>query len=203
MKSNTYSRFIRYGVVLVIIIAVAVFVTTLVSAVGYDPQSQLAAVITQPVATTTAARYPSRLLVPAINIDAHVQKTGITVAGNMGTPTNFTDVAWYEYGVIPGDSGDAVIDGHVDNGLALAGVFKHLNSIKVGDDVYVINVAGDELHFVVSAIDSYDYKNVPVDQIFNGKGAKNLILITCGGTWVPGERTYDQRIVVTATLSSS
>ena len=153
------------------------------------------------IATSTVSRYPSRLLIPSLHINANVQKVGVKKDGSMGTPNNFTDVAWYKNGVIPGDIGSAVIDGHVDNGLALAGVFKHLTDIKVGDDIYVVTAAGDKVHFVVTAVDFYNYKFVPVEDIFNNKDGSHLRLITCSGTWVPGERTYNERLVVTAVLA--
>ena len=152
------------------------------------------------LSTSTLSRYPSQLLIPSLHIDAHVQFTGVNAKGNMGTPNNFTDVAWYKYGTTPGDVGSAVIDGHVDNGLALAGVFKHLGDIQAGADVYITTVGGSSLHFVVTSIDVYDYKAAPVKDIFNDDSAAQIRLITCGGTWVPGDRTYDKRLVVTAVL---
>src|SRR6185503_17165796 len=108
---------------------------------------------------------------------------------NMGTPSNFTDVAWYKYGTVPGQVGSAVIDGHVDNGLALAGVFKHLTDIKNGADVYVITKEGTKIHFVVQDIQSYPYKSVPTTLLFNQKDRARLNLVTCAGTWVPGDKT--------------
>jgi LPXTG-site transpeptidase (sortase) family protein len=154
------------------------------------------------IKTSTFPEYPSRLVIPSLNIDAKVQKVGVKSNGNMGVPTNFTDVAWYKDGTIPGQIGSAVIDGHVDNGLSLAGVFKHLDSIQKGDDVYVVTEKGTKLHFVVTATDLYDYKNTPNDLIFNEKGAARLRLITCTGDWVGAERTYNKRLVVTAELVS-
>lgn len=144
--------------------------------------------------------YPSRLSIPRLNIDAHVQQLGITQNGSLGTPSNFVDVGWYALGTIPGNKGSAIIDGHVDNGLALAGVFKHLSSVVIGDNVYVTNYGGTTTHFIVTDIESYDYKNAPIEMIFNDNTGSYLKLITCGGNWVPGGRTYDRRIVVTAVL---
>jgi sortase (surface protein transpeptidase) len=162
------------------------------------------ATTTSTVASTSIpSNYPSRLLIPSLNIDANVQKVGINAKGAMGTPNNFTDVAWYKYGVIPGNIGSAVIDGHVDNGLALAGVFKHLVDIKPGDDIYVVNEAGNKIHFTVTTVDTYNYKFVPVEDIFNNQNGSHLRLITCGGTWVPSGRTYDERLVVTAVLDNN
>ena len=154
-----------------------------------------------PVSTLTTSRYPSQFSIPSLHINAHVQLVGINAKGNMGTPNNFTDVAWYKYGVIPGDMGSAVIDGHVDNGLALAGVFKHLVDIQVGADIYVTTVGGASRHFVVTRIDTYDYTSAPVAEIFNSQSPAQIRLITCGGTWVPFGKTYDKRVVVTAVLA--
>ena len=144
--------------------------------------------------------YPVRLSIPSLKIDAAVQYLGVNSKGNLGVPNNFTDVGWYAAGTIPGDVGSAVMDGHVDNGLALAGVFKHLSSIAVGDDISVALHDGRTIHFAVTSIRSFGYKDAPVDMIFNERDGRLLKLITCGGTWVPGDRTYDERIVVTAAL---
>ena len=153
------------------------------------------------VATSTpkpsSSTLPSRLIIPSLNIDANVQQVGINVKGNMGTPNNFTDVAWYKPGTIPGEKGSAVMDGHVDNGLALAGVFKKLNTIKVGDDVYVTRADGVKLHFRVVDTQLVPYTDKSANEkVFTQNDAARLNLITCTGEWVPGDKTYDHRLVV-------
>jgi sortase (surface protein transpeptidase) len=181
----------------------SVSTTTATITVTTATTTTVAPTTTSVTSTPVPSNYPSRLLIPSLNIDANVQKVGINVKGAMGTPNNFTDVAWYKYGVIPGNIGSAVIDGHVDNGLALAGVFKHLVDIKPGDDIYVVTEAGDKVHFTVTTVDTYNYKFVPVEDIFNNQNGSHLRLITCGGTWVPSGRTYDERLVVTAVLDNN
>ncbi len=143
---------------------------------------------------------PSRLSIPSIGVDAKVQHVGLTASRAMGIPTNFTDVAWYKYGPIPGEKGSAVIDGHVDNGLALSGVFKKLNQVQEGDDIYVTDEKGNEAHFKVTDIKMYPYDNAPAEEIFGKTDKKLLRLITCDGKWVKAARTYDMRLVVTAAL---
>ncbi len=154
------------------------------------------------LATSSPTMTPVRLKISSINIDAAVQRVGIGKSGAMGVPSNFTDVAWYKYGVAPGELGSAVIDGHVDNGLSLDGVFKHLNEVKVGDDISVVDSGGIERHFTVSEVAIYGYKSVPTDRVFNQNDTARLNLVTCDGAWVKGEKTYDQRLVVYAVLTS-
>ncbi len=144
---------------------------------------------------------PARLQIPSLNIDANVQRVGIAKSGSMAVPSNFTDVAWYRLGTVPGFVGSAVIDGHVDNGLSLAGVFKHLSDIQVGDEIDVITASSSIKKFVVSEVAVYPYKEVPLERLFNASDQARLNLITCEGAWIKGEKTYDQRLVVYATLN--
>lgn len=141
---------------------------------------------------------PERLRIPAISVDALVQHVGLTAKKAMANPTNFTDVGWYKYGTIPGERGSAVMAGHVDNGLGLNGVFKNLKNLKKGDDIYVLDEEGTQIHFKVTAINHYKYDEAPAEDIFN-ESSKNLLrLITCGGKWLKEAKTYDERVVVTA-----
>ncbi|MDB5266235.1 MAG: peptidase sortase [Parcubacteria group bacterium] len=144
--------------------------------------------------------YPTRLAIPSLGIDANVQHVGINAKGNMATPNNFTDVSWYKPGTVPGEIGSAVMAGHVDNGLALSGVFKHLEDLKPGDDVYVTRGDGTTLHFRVDEAILYPYQDVPTSSVFTSADGIHLNLVTCTGDWVPGQKTYDQRLVVYTTL---
>ena len=141
--------------------------------------------------------WPQKLLIPKLNIDAPMQYVGINAKGNMGDPNNFTDVAWYKLGPKPGEIGSAVMAGHEDNGLALDGVFKHLDQLKVGDDVYVIRKDGVKLHFKVVETAIYPFDNAPRERIFAAKDGKaHLNLITCAGSWLASAHTNDKRLVV-------
>lgn len=145
--------------------------------------------------------YPLRLTIPKIDVDAAVQYVGITAKGNMGTPSNLTDVGWYKYGTVPGQTGRAVIAGHVDNGLSLPAVFIDLKKLVPGDDVYVTQKDGKQLHFKVDRAVIYGYKTAPVQEIFTSSdGKSHLVLITCAGTWVKADKTNDKRLVVYTTL---
>ena len=141
---------------------------------------------------------PVRLIIPRLNVDAKVQALGITRKGNMAAPNNFTDVSWYKLGTIPGNMGSAVMAGHEDNAASLDGVFKHLDDLAVGDDVYVLDANGTKLHFRVTEKETYPYNLTGPDlkKVFNASDAARLNLITCTGHWVQAIHTNDKRLVV-------
>ena len=191
----------------VALVAAFVFSTTLVHALLYAPDTEISATNNDsaPVVAihkASPANYPVRLKIPSLNIDANVQYVGITSHGTMSVPNNFTDVGWYKYGSVPGENGSAVMAGHVDNALALPGVFKHLQDIQTGADVFVEEKDGNELHFVVDDVETYDASNAPSGRIFQQVGPPGLNLITCEGSWVQSDHQYDHRLVVFTHLVS-
>ena len=205
------SRSISVGLILIIIIALGIFAWTFVHAVVYAPETSgsVAAVPTTPTSsipeldTVASSSLPARLIIPSLNINANIQYVGVNAQGNMRAPDNFTDISWYEYGTVPGMIGSAVMAGHVDNGLGLDGVFKHLSDLKVNDDIYIQTEGGTRLHFKVSDIEVYPYQSVPTETLFAQNDAARLNLITCEGSWVNGQDTYDHRIVIYTRLVTS
>jgi LPXTG-site transpeptidase (sortase) family protein len=141
---------------------------------------------------------PVRLVIPAIGVDAAVQSVGLAWqgTGNLGIPTNFTDVGWYNQGPAPGEPGSAVIDGHLDGHDVREAVFYNLDKLKVGDTVEVVDRAGKMLQFKVVDTKVYDY-DAPTDEVFSGDSSKaRLNLITCAGSWDKTQKLYNKRIVV-------
>lgn len=141
---------------------------------------------------------PMRLIIPAIGVDAAIQSVGLfwNGDGSMGIPTNFTDVAWYNGGPIPGAPGSAVIDGHLDGRNVREAVFYNLGNLKPGDLVEVLDASGTPWRFQVVRLTSYDY-NTPTNDIFGGDASTTrLNLITCAGSWIKSQKIYSKRIVV-------
>lgn len=192
---------------LITALALGVFAVTLVHAVWYSPDAEVTDLSASPKGAEAqlaadSKEYPLRLSIPKLNVDANVQRVGIAKSGHVAVPSNYTDAAWYRYGALPGQPGTAVFDGHVDNGLSLPGVFKHLDSLQAGDDIYIQTSSGASLHYVVSDTRLYPYQEVPMGEIIAKTGLPRLALITCDGTWEQGQRTYDHRLVVYADLVS-
>ena len=190
---------------LVLTIGVAVFLATGMQSLLYAPQDPEVRVPATSTATADLppGSRPDRLMIPALNIDAVIEEVGVNGKGNMATPSKYADVAWYKFGTIPGETGSAVMAGHVDNGLALDGVFKHLEDLHVGDDLYVTMKTGERLHFKVSDIRSYPYDKVPTEELFNKNDVARLNLVTCVGSWLKSEKTYDERLIVYTILQDN
>jgi sortase (surface protein transpeptidase) len=141
---------------------------------------------------------PARLIIPAINVNAAIQSVGLfwNGDGTMSIPTNFTDVAWYNGGPIPGMPGNAVIDGHLDGRNVKEAVFYALGDLKPGDLVEVVDTKGVILKFQVVRLANYNYDASTTDIFYGDASKARLNLITCAGNWVKGKGLYNERVVV-------
>ncbi|MDB5258961.1 MAG: peptidase sortase [Candidatus Taylorbacteria bacterium] len=148
---------------------------------------------------------PVQIVIPAAGVNARILSVGLTSTGNMDTAKGWENVGWYKLGPMPGQAGSAVIAGHYEtgpngNGTSVPGVFEKLTSVKVGDDVYTIDGNGKRLRFVVTDTRVVD-KNAATDTIFTSEGPARITLITCNGTWLPAQKTFSNRLIVTAVLN--
>lgn len=189
-------------------IALAVFVATSVRALLWAPDVEVPAPAQIPSniqdgseTPTIPVATPAWLEIPSIEVNAAVQHVGVNDRGNMMTPSNFKDVAWYKYGVTPGEAGSSVIAGHLDNGLGLDAVFADLHTLQAGDEIFVTREDGTRARFIVTGSETYPYDQVPTEQVFNPVGDARLNLITCAGKWLPSLKTYSDRLIVFAELS--
>jgi len=147
---------------------------------------------------------PARLAIPRIGVDAAVERVATDASGAMGVPADYHDAAWYGPGVVPGDHGDAVIDGHLDwvvGGRDVPAVFWSLATLQPSDEIDVTTHDGQVLAFsVVTA------ERIPADAdagahgLFDPSGTPRLTLITCAGQWSAPQRRYLERLAVTAVL---
>ena len=143
---------------------------------------------------------PSRIQIPALNIDATVESVGLTRGGSMDVPTNIWDAAWLQSGVKPGATGQSVIDGHLDSTKGPA-LFENLHRLKAGDRIYVSDDDGNQLTFLVTALQVEPLDGFPTMRVFGPAKGRFLNLITCDGHFDSSRRTYDHRLVVFTTLA--
>lgn len=148
-----------------------------------------------PTPTNHGYGLPVQLQIPSLKVDAKVLFMGKTKSGAMDTPNNVTDVGWYKYGALPGNSGTAVMAGHLDGLKAEPGVFSQLKLLQPGDVVSVRDSAGATVSFKVRASKSYGQNEQP-PEVFTSTVGAHLNLITCTGAWDKTAHQFAQRLVV-------
>lgn len=200
---HTYVKqaFINVVVITIVAIAAVVFARTFVGAtMGNSDQGIIPDNATQAEVHISKSS-PVNIKIPQIGVDATVERVGLLLNGAMGNPSTFKTVGWYAGGINPGNPGTAFIDGHVDNGLGLDGVFKRLSEVRVGDELIITRENGEQIIFEVLSLAEYSYDSGDVMTEQSADDYKSYIkLITCGGKWLKSDQTYDKRVVVTAKL---
>lgn len=141
---------------------------------------------------------PARLKIPKINVDAAIEDVGLTADGAVGTPKDFTDVAWYNLGPRPGENGNAIFSGHYGWKNNQASVFDGLYKLRLGDEIYIEDDNGATVTFVVRALRRYNSDKGASDVFASNDGKSHLNLITCEGDWNKVTQSYPTRLVVFA-----
>lgn len=150
---------------------------------------------------------PARLQIPAIHVDAPVMGVGQTSTGAMDAPVSkvynspyWSHVFWYDAGAAPGQTGNAVIAGHVNRVGGDPAVFWSLDKLQPGDMVKVVTNQGTMLTYMVNRVVRFP-ANYPgqqaINAVFGPATGNHLNLITCSGVWTG--TGYDERLVVFTT----
>ena len=149
--------------------------------------------------TVSTASPPTRLVIRDLGVDATVDGVGVQDDGAMVIPAAPTSVGWYRFGSAPADAkGTTVIAGHVATREDGAGALAPLRGAEPGMRVTVTTADGQEHDYEVAGRESVVKKALPVDEIFARDGRPLLVLITCGGEYLPELRSHRDNIVVTA-----
>ena len=144
---------------------------------------------------------PDRIRIPSIDVDAPLTGLGLTETGSLDVPpADRKNLAgWYEAGTTPGETGTAIIAGHVDNADGPA-VFYSLGALRKGSTIEVDRRDGGVAVFTVDAVEVYDGRDFPDARVYGAAPRPELRVITCGGDW---SRTtgYQGNVVVYAHLT--
>lgn len=106
-------------------------------------------------------------------------------------------VGWYEDGPEPGEPGATVVAGHVDSYDGPA-VFYRLSELVAGNEVRVVGADGVEAVYTITRIEQYPKDAFPTDEVYAASDRSTLRLVTCGGDFDEGQRSYEDNIVVYA-----
>jgi LPXTG-site transpeptidase (sortase) family protein len=161
-------------------------------------QDQVAAAV-QPVSSAPIVRVG----VPRVGINARVEILSLDAAGVMQDPKKPDMVAWYDFSARPGQLGNVVIAGHVDYINYGPAVFWRLRDLKPGDRIEVELADGTLFAYDVETLNYYDVATAPVKEITGPTPYEAITLITCGGSFNRSNLSYNQRLIVRATRTTT
>ena len=156
-----------------------------------------------PVVADTLSSYkvpadePRILKIDALGINARVRSMGVNSIGAVQAPVNIYDSGWYSGSSKPGTYGATFIDGHA-SGATRQGLFAYLDTLKVGNVVSIEKGDGEVLNYKVVHVETVSKDAVDMNKVLHtyGGASEGLNLMTCTGTWIASEKTYDNRVVV-------
>ena len=142
---------------------------------------------------------PTGLAVPALGLDSALMRLGLRPDGSIEVPPDALTVGWFSGGPTPGERGPAVIAAHVD-WAGHAGAFAELDTLRPGDEIRVRRTDGATVEFVVDRVGQYPKDRFPTGEVYGNLAYAGLRLITCGGAFDTGARSYEDNVVVFASL---
>ncbi|MFF0286902.1 class F sortase [Streptomyces sp. NPDC005262] len=124
----------------------------------------------------------SRVVIPAIRVDAPLVDVHLEPDGSLGAPPPEEPqlAGWYRDGVSPGQLGTSVLVGHVDT-MAGPAVFHGLGSLRRGNRIEVTRHDDGVAVFEVYGVEVLSTADFPGDRVYRGTGRPELRLITHGG----------------------
>jgi LPXTG-site transpeptidase (sortase) family protein len=170
-----------------------------------DTPSATATATAAPAARPAAAlprSAPERLRIPRIGVDTSVIPLGLAADGTVQVPPirAHSPAGWYDGSPTPGQTGPAVLLGHVTVGRYGDGVFRHLDRMRPGDEVTVDRADGSVATFAVERVQTVPKSRFPTQQVYGNVDHPALRLITCGGTKLSGGAGYTDNVIVYASL---
>jgi sortase (surface protein transpeptidase) len=145
---------------------------------------------------------PVALAIPAIDVQTDLMSLGLNGDGTVEVPPLQEDdrAGWYEPGPEPGAVGPAVVLGHVDSAEWGPGVFFDLGALEQGNEISVTRADGTVAVFAVDRVERHPKDDFPTIEVYGNTADPQLRLITCGGDFDSGARSYEDNVVVFATL---
>lgn len=146
---------------------------------------------------SVAADLPRVLSIDSLKIKARILPMSVNADGAMQAPVNIFDSGWYSASAKPGIPGATLIDAHA-SGATRQGLFAYLDTLKIGETLSLERGDGQKFNYAVTHVETVPLKEVDMAKVLKPYGAaeEGLNLITCTGTWIPDQKTYDHRVIV-------
>ncbi len=142
---------------------------------------------------------PVRLRIPEAGVDTALERVGLTTDGWVEAPHRWDTAGWYRDGLRPGQSGPAVIVGHIDSKVGPA-VFHRLPRLRLGAAVYIDRKDGTTITFRVSGRRQVPKNAFPAAEVYADTLEASLVLLTCSGVFDPATGHYRDNTIVTAVM---
>lgn len=155
-----------------------------------------------PLLASPAPSPPVRVEIPAIEVSSGLEALALGDDGRLAAPVDYRSAGWFAAGTQPGQSGPAVIAGHVDSTDGPA-IFAHLGELDVGDEVLVQREDGSAVRFLVSALETYPKDEFPTASVYGPVPGPELRLITCDGLFNRSTGHYVDNLVVYAVAADT
>ncbi|MEU4390008.1 class F sortase [Kribbella sp. NPDC023855] len=123
---------------------------------------------------------PTRIVIPAIGVDSSLIRLGLDRRGSLQVPPHGFPAGWFTGGPTPGETGPAVIVGHV-RWAGRPGVFGPLRDVRAGDKIAVTRNDRTTATFRVTRISQYSKSTFPSAAVYGNLDHAGLRLITCSG----------------------
>jgi hypothetical protein len=151
------------------------------------------------VSPSTARVLPVGIDIPALGLSAGVMALGLDVDGTLQVPPSGFPAGWYTGSPAPGETGPAVLAGHVD-WAGKPGVFSGLPRLRPGDLVVVRRADSTSAVFAVSRVVRASKTTFPTAEVYGDLDHPGLRLITCGGAFNRAAHHYEDNVIVFADL---
>jgi sortase (surface protein transpeptidase) len=144
---------------------------------------------------------PVSIDIPKIGARSTLVQLGLNADGTVQVPpvSQPMQAGWYSYSPTPGETGPAVILGHVD-GNKQQGIFYRLKELTPGDKISIARKDGSTARFEVTRVDQVPKEAFPTDAVYDNTVDPELRLITCGGSFDHAAHNYRDNVIVYAAL---
>lgn len=145
------------------------------------------------------AGFPAHTLsISSQHVTAPIDTVDVTSDDSLTIPGDVHRVGWYRgSGPLDGPTGSVLIAGHVNYVGQGTGALGRIGQLKPGDPI-VTRGAGTPQAWRVISLTSYLKSDGLPATIFRSGGARQLTLVTCGGTLDTSRGSYLSNIVVIA-----
>jgi LPXTG-site transpeptidase (sortase) family protein len=144
---------------------------------------------------------PVHIAIPAIDVSAKVVPLGLNADRTLEVPANLSDTGWFTEGPEPGESGAAVVVGHVASRSG-TGVFYRLRDMRPGDIIRIRLRDGEVVRYRARSAIVVSKTAFPTKRIYARTSRPTLRLITCGGAPDAATGVHPDNRIVFASLVS-